>query len=82
MAVHDPDEPPKMTEPDTIKSSFGSVMEVQVAEHVVRIVALDDFKVVGYDGPERRIVSRLVMPIDTARALLRDLRKGLQRGHH
>lgn len=82
MAVHDPDEPPKTTEPDTITARFATVLTVDVEEHFARIVALDDFKVVGYDGPERRIVSRLILPIDAARALSRDLRKALTKGAH
>lgn len=82
MATHDPDEPPRMTEPDTIPARFATVVRIEVNEHYARIVALDDFQLVGYNGPERRIVSRLILPIDTARALLRDLRKALHKGAH
>ncbi|MER9937451.1 hypothetical protein [Mesorhizobium sp. M0088] len=82
MSEHDPTEPPNMTEPDTVWTRFVTVTKVEVTEHFVRIVALDDFAVVGYDGAERRIVSRLVMPIDAARDLERDLRKALRSGSH
>lgn len=82
MAKHDPDEPPRMTEPDTVWTRFITTTKVEVTEHFVRVVGLDDFTVVGYDGPERRLVVRLVLSIDAARELERDLRKGLQTGSH
>jgi hypothetical protein len=82
MAQHDPAETPRMTEPDTVWTRFVTITKVEVTEHFVRIVALDDFTVVGYDGPERRLVARLVLSIDAARDLARDLRKGLQSGSH
>lgn len=82
MAESDPEEAPRITEPDTITARFATTTRLEITEYFVRIVALDDHYVVGYDGPERRIVARLVLPVDTARELLRELRKGLQKGSH
>jgi hypothetical protein len=82
MAEHDPDAALRTTEPDTIRTRFVTIVKVEATAHIVRITGLDDLMVVGYDGPERRLVDRVAMPVDTARELHRKLERALKRAAH
>lgn len=81
MARHD--SPPRMTEPVVVPCHFLTGLDAQVIEgDLIRVTGWVDLPIVGYDGPERRIVARVVMPNDVARGLLRDLRKKLVQVSH
>jgi hypothetical protein len=74
--------PPRMTEPVTVPCLFCSGVEIEMGPTFVRIVGFVDLETVEYSPPERRIIARVVLPSDTARELLRSLRKQLNQGHH
>lgn len=80
MAQHS--QPPQMTEPKIVSCLFMTGYDIEVTDSFVRIVGWVDLPVVGHDQPERRVIMRAVMPNNVARALQRDLRKGLTRGGH
>ena len=74
--------PPRMTEPQVIDCQFVEGVSLETHDTYVRLVGWVDLEVVEEDvDPERRIVARMAMPLLTARALLRDLRKSLQGRH-
>ncbi|WP_157038038.1 MULTISPECIES: hypothetical protein [Chelativorans] len=75
-------EPPKITEPETVQTPFCTAVRIELGSDHVRLVAFDEVQIVGYDGGECRIVGRWAMTKDSARALLRELRKSLHRGAH
>lgn len=70
---------PRMTEPEVVPCHFVEGVSMETHDTYVRLVGWVDLEVVEDEAaPERRIVARLAMPMLTARALLRDLRKSLQ----
>lgn len=68
------DRPPPITEPIIATDAFATSAKVEPIDGNIRIIALVDVE------DERRIVGRLVFPVDTARSLVVDLRKVLARG--
>ncbi|MCF6126035.1 hypothetical protein EN930_03740 [Mesorhizobium sp. M7A.F.Ca.CA.004.11.2.1] len=67
----------KLTEPTIIFDTFCTSVDVDAHEEFVRLTGCDEVPVVGYDGPELRIVARMVLPRETARDLAVDLRRQL-----
>jgi hypothetical protein len=65
-----------------VPSIFIEGIEIEVGDTFIRIVGWVQLQTVEYQPPERRIVARAVMPMSTARALIRDLRKGMAKGGH
>jgi hypothetical protein len=74
-------EKPPLTEPRIVPCIFCTDVRVEVRDAHVRLVAIDEISV-GANGPECRIVARLALTPETARALIRDLRRSLQKGSH
>ncbi|MER8959335.1 hypothetical protein [Mesorhizobium sp. M0701] len=72
-------EKPKLTEPEIIAGTFCTFVDVDVRDEFVRLTGCDEVPLVGYDGPELRIVDRIVVPRATARRLLTDLQRALGR---
>lgn len=73
---------PPLTEPVIVPCLFCTGMEVEVTADFVRIVGYVELPALGMDQPERRIISRVVMPNEIARELIRDMRKALAGGGH
>lgn len=66
-----------LTEPEIITCNFVTGWAVESSQHHVRLIAWSDLPHLGGEMDERRIVIRCGMPIDTARRLLRDLKKSI-----
>lgn len=73
---------PRFSEPTVFSSLFLTGFELEVADGFVRIVGWEELPLVGYDGPERRIIVRLVMSHESARELIRELVATLGRADH
>jgi hypothetical protein len=76
--------PAPLTEPIVVDCHLVEGVEIEVRASIVRIVGWIELETVK-DGsaPERRIVSRIAMPTEIARALIRDLRRVVVRaGEH
>lgn len=71
-----PDEPKPLTEPFAIPDTFVSGTSVERLDGQVRIVGWSDMMT------ERRLVARLILPAETARALVPALRKAAAKGEH
>jgi hypothetical protein len=71
---------PAMTEPQLVHCLFCTGVDVQHTDHFTRLIGWVELPSPGYDFDERRIMVRLVMPPDVARALSRDLRRSLTKG--
>ena len=73
----------RSTEPKPVPDLFVTAVSLDSTGEYVRLtgwVAHESRLAPETDGPERRIVARLVMPQSTARDLLVSLRRQLQRG--
>lgn len=70
---------PRFSEPTVFSSLFMTGFEVEVTHGFVRIVGWEELPLVGYDGPERRIIARIVMSNEAARDLIRELVETLGR---
>jgi hypothetical protein len=75
------DQPP-LTEPVMIQCLFCTGIEVEATDHFSRLTGWVELPAMGSGNPERRIMVRVVMPPEVARALSRDLRRGLAKGGH
>ena len=73
---------PAMTEPLVLMPSFATGFDMEVCSEFVRIVFWDDLLTLDGDQPERRIVQRLILPAETARKLLKELRRAAHKGGH
>lgn len=74
------DEP--FTEPTPIPCLFVSGTACEFAAGFVRLVAWVSLPALPAEPHERRIIARLVLPSDVARALQRQLQQGLRKGSH
>lgn len=72
-----PDQKTKLTEPTIIFGTFCTAVDVDAQNEFVRLTGCEDVPVVGYDGPELRIVMRMVLPREAARALSANLSRQL-----
>jgi hypothetical protein len=70
-------ERPPLTEPKIVTCLFCTDVRIEPRESHVRLIGIDE-TAVGPDGPECRIVARLALTTEAARALIRDLRRSLQ----
>jgi hypothetical protein len=68
------DEPGPVTEPVIQTDTFATETVVEPIDGNIRIVSMVDVE------DERRIVSRVVIPVEKARLLVADLRRVLARG--
>lgn len=68
------DQPSPVTEPVIQSDTFATSVTVEPIDGCVRIVSMVDVE------GERRIVSRVVLPVATARQLATDLRRILNKG--
>lgn len=75
-------DPLQITEPAPVSCQFCNALAVEVQDGYVRITAFSDLYIAEYGNAERRIVARIAMPDVVARALAKELRKGLGRGEH
>lgn len=80
--MYEKTDPPHITEPQTVPCLFCSGFHVETDDAFIRIVGYADLAMVENGGVERRIIARVVMPINTARSLLADVRKKIARGGH
>jgi hypothetical protein len=71
------DEP--FTEPVPINCLFVSGTACEFTDSFTRIVAWVSLPALPAEPHERRIIARLVLPNDVARALKRELRSGLRK---
>jgi hypothetical protein len=78
---HD-DKPPPLTEPVIVQCLFCTGVDVQHTENFTRLIGWVELPAPGYDFQERRIIARMVMPEEVARALSRDLRRSLTKGQN
>lgn len=74
------EEKPKVTEPEIITGSFCTLVDVYVGDEFIRLTGCEEIRLVGYDGPELRIASRMILSRRTARKLAADLEAALT-GH-
>lgn len=72
------DEP--FSEPVPIPCLFVSGTACEFLDSFARIVAWVSLPALPAEPHERRIIARLVLPNEVARALMRELQKGLRRG--
>ncbi|WP_027037902.1 hypothetical protein [Mesorhizobium ciceri] len=73
---------PALTEPVIVQCLFCTGVDVQHTENFTRLIGWVELPAPGYDFQERRIIARMVMPPEIARALSRDLRRSISRGDH
>lgn len=72
--IAEADEPGPITEPVITTDAFATSAIVEPIDGNIRIVSMVDVE------EERRIVSRVVLPVEKARQLVADLRKVLAKG--
>lgn len=68
---------PPLSEPEIVNCLFMTGINVQSGDGFVRVVGWVDLPMIGHNDAEHRIVGRFVMPTESARTLLRELRKAL-----
>ena len=74
-----PDEQvPILTEPLIVQDLVITGAEIEAGQHIVRFVGWTLSKTDKHDTPERRIVTRLAMPVDVAREIWADLADALR----
>lgn len=72
-----------ITEPSVVPDAFITGAAVEIGDSHVRIIGWTDFpSYPSGDSDERRLITRLVMPVTVARELLAHLRIGLTKGGH
>lgn len=76
------DEKQPLTEPNAVPDQYCDEVRVDIDGGSVRLTGSVILKDAADDGAEHRIVWRVIMLTETARALARDLRNKLAAGGH
>lgn len=76
------DKEPPLTEPLIVPCLYCTGAAVERVAHAVQVIFWTHTPALGEDDGERRISSRVAMPIDIARIFAKEITRALREGGH